>query len=75
MFRGQGGDRHENFSDTPDVALVNAAVANVARQVYGRSGVRCPPSYFYAEVRRNTFVALPGNVPADQRALRHGAMS
>ena len=30
-------------------------------------------AYFYAEVRRNTFVELQGNVPADQRALRHGA--
>ena len=36
VFRAQGGDRHEYFSDTPDVALVNAAVANVDRQVLSK---------------------------------------
>ena len=92
VFRGQGGDRHEYFSDTPDVALVNAAVANVARQVCQSDTVAAVfdvrRAYLYAEVKRNTFVELLDNVPADQRAsrvgklhkaldrqLRHGAMS
>ena len=78
MFRGQGGDRHEYFSDTPDVALVNAAVANVARQVCQSDTVAAVfdvrRAYFYADVKRNTFVALPDNVPADQRASRVGKL-
>ena len=61
VFRGQGGDRYEYFSDTPDVALINAAVANVVFDVRR--------AYFYAEVKRNTFVELPDNGPAYQRAL------
>ena len=63
-----------NFSDTLDVALVNAAVANVARQVCqcdtvaALFDVRRP--YFFAEVKRNTFVALPG-----QRARRPACLA
>ena len=72
VFRGKGGDSHEYFSDTPDVALVNAAVANVARQVCQSDTVAAVfdvrRAYFHAEVKRNTFVELPDKVPADQRA-------
>ena len=72
VFRGQGGDRYEYFSDTPDVALINAAVANVALQVCQSDTVAAVfdvrRAYFYDEVKRNTFVELQDNGPADQRA-------
>ena len=34
-FRGRGGDKHELFSETPDLALVKAVVAHAARRAEG----------------------------------------
>ena len=36
-FRGWGGDRHEYFSDSPDLALVKAVTAHTGRRA-GRRG-------------------------------------
>ena len=77
-FRGRCGDKHEYFSETPDLALVKAVIAHAARWaehedvVVALCDVR--RAYFYAEERRDTFVELPDFVPAEFRATHVGKL-
>ena len=73
-FRGRCGDKHEYFSETPDLAMVKAVIAHAARwaehedvlvAVFDVLG-----AYFYAEEKRDTFVELPDCIPAEFRATR-----
>ena len=62
-FRGRCGDKHEYFSETPDLALVNAVIAHAARLAESEDIVvtvfDVRRAYFYAEEKRDTFVELP----------------
>ena len=77
-FRGRCVDKHEYFSETPDLALVKAVIAHAARwterkdTVVGVCDVR--RAYFYAEENRDTFVELPDYVPAEFRASHVGKL-
>ena len=77
-FRGRGGDKHECFSETLDLALVKAVIAHAAQwaepvdTVVAVFDVRL--AYFYAEEKRDTFVELPDNVPAEFRASHVGKL-
>ena len=78
VFRGRCGDKHEYFSETPDLALVKAVIAHAARQAENEDvvvavfGVR--RAYFYAEERRDAFVELPDYVPAEFRTTHVGKL-
>ena len=56
-FRGRCGDKHEYFSETPDLALVKAVVAHAARLVESEDIVVAVVdvwrAYFYAEEKRD----------------------
>ena len=58
-FRGQCGDKHEYFSETPDLALVKAVIAHAARLAESEDIVVAVfdvrRAYFYAEEKRDTF--------------------
>ena len=76
-FRGRCGDKHEYFSETPDLALVKAVIAHAARLagediVVAVFDVR--RAYFYAKEKRDTFVELPFYVPAEFRAAHVGKL-
>ena len=62
-FRGRCGDKHEYFSETPDLALLKAVIAHAALRAESED-----IAYFYAEEKRDTFVELPDYVPAEFRA-------
>ena len=77
-FRGRCGDKHEYFSETPDLAMVKAVIAHAARwaehedvlvAVFDVRG-----AYFYAEEKRDTFVELPDCMPAEFRATHVGKL-
>ena len=73
-FRGQGGDRHEYFSDTLDSALVKALVAHAAWLAAlcdtAAAVFFVRRAHFHAEEKRNTFVELLDFVLADMRGLQ-----
>ena len=58
-FRGRCGDKHEYFSETPDLALVKAVIAHAARRAESEDIVVAVfdvrRAYFYAEEKRDTF--------------------
>ena len=59
-FRGQCGDKHEYFSETPDLALVKAVIAHAARLAESEDIVVAVfdvrRASFYAEEKRDTFL-------------------
>ena len=77
-FRGRYGDKHEYFSETPDLALVKAVIAHAARRaeiediVVAVFDVR--RAYFHEEEKRDTFVELPDYVPAEFRTTHVGKL-
>ena len=77
-FRGLCGNKHEHFSETPDLALVKAVIAHAARRaeteyiVVAVFDVR--RAYFYAEEKRDIFVQLPDYVPAEFRTAHVGML-
>ena len=77
-FRGRCGDKHEYFSETPDLALVKAVIAHAARLTESEDTVVAVfdvrRAYFYAEKERDTFVELPDYVPADFRTTHVGKL-
>ena len=77
-FRGRCGDKHEYFSETPDLALVKAVIAHAARLAEGEDIVVAVfdvrRAYFYAKEKRDTFVELPYYVPAEFRAALVGKL-
>ena len=76
-FRGCG-DKHEYFSETPDLALVKAVIAHAARWAEREDVVVAVfdvrRAYFYAEEKRDTFVELPDYMPAEFRATHVGKL-
>ena len=68
-FRGRSGDKHEYFSESPDLALVKAVIAHAARRAESEDIVVAVfdvrRAYFHAEEKRDTFVELPDYVPAE----------
>ena len=77
-FSGRCGDKHEYFSETPDLALVKAVIAHAARLAESEDIVVAvfdvQRAYFYAEEKRDTFVELPDYVPAEFRATHVGKL-
>ena len=77
-FRGRCGDKHEYFSETPDLALVKAVITHAARRAEGEDIVVAMfdvrRAYFYAEEKRDTFVELSDYVPAEFRTTRVGKL-
>ena len=77
-FRGLCGDKHEYFSETPDLALVKTVIAHAARwaergeTVVAVFDVR--PAYFHAEEKRDTIVELADHVPAEFSASHVGKL-
>ena len=71
-FHGRCGDKHEYFSETPDLALVKAVIAHAAWLAESEDIVVAVfdvrRAYFHAEDKRDTFVELPDYVPAEFRA-------
>ena len=67
--RGRCGDKHEYFSETPDLALVKVVIAHAAWLAESEDIVVAvsdvPRAYFHAEEKRDTFVELPDCVPAE----------
>ena len=72
----RGGDRHEYFFETRDVALVKAVIAHAVRLVAQCDAVRAVfdvrRTYFYAKEEHGLVRRAPRNVPADVRALHGG---
>ena len=69
------GDRHQYFSETPDLALVKDVVARAARQA-GQSNTVAAVfdvrrAYFHAEEHRDTLVELP-DIMGDLRQALYG---
>ena len=68
-FRGRCGDKHEYFSETPDLALVKTVIAHAARRAESEDVVVAVfdvrRAYFHAEENRDTIVKLPDHVPAE----------
>ena len=77
-FRGRCGDKHENFSETPDLAVVKAVIAHEARRAENENIVVAVfdvrRAYFYAEEKRDTFVEFPDYVPAEFRTTHVGKL-
>ena len=77
-FHGRCGDKHEYFSETPDLALVKAVIAPAARRAESEDIVVAVfdvrRAYFYAEEKRDTFVELPDYVPAEVRTTHVGKL-
>ena len=76
--RSRYGDKHEYFSETPDLALVKAVIAHAARRAEGGDIVVAVfdvrRAYVYAEDKRDTFVELPDYVPAEFRTTHVGKL-
>ena len=77
-FRGRCGDKHEYFSETPDLASVKAVIAHAARRAESEDIVVAVfdvrRAYFYAEEKRDTFVELPDYLPAAFRTTQVGKL-
>ena len=77
-FRGRCGDKHEHFSETPDLALVKAVIPHAARRAESEDLVVAVfdvrRAYFYAEEERDTFVELPDHAPAELRTTHVGKL-
>ena len=77
-FLGRCGDKHEYFSEAPDLALVKAVIAHAARLTESEDIVVAVfdvrRAYFYAEEKRDTFVELPDCVSAEFRARHVGKL-
>ena len=77
-LRGRCGDKHEYFSEAPDLALVKAVIAHAARRAESEDIVVAVfdvrRAYFYAEEKRDTFVELPHYVPAEFRTTHVGKL-
>ena len=77
-FRGRCGDKHEYFSETPDLALVKAVIAHAARWAEHEGVVVAVfdvrRAYSYAQEQRDTFVELPHHMPAEFRATHVGKL-
>ena len=77
-FRGRCGDKHEYFSETPDLASVKAVIAHAARRAESEDTVVAVfdvrRAYFYAEEKRDTLVELPDYVPAEFRTTHVGKL-
>ena len=77
-FRRRCGDKHEYFSETPDLALVKVVIAHAARRAEGEDIVvvvfDVRRAYFHAEEKRDTFVELPDYVPAEFRTMHVGKL-
>ena len=77
-IRGRCGDKHEYFSETPDLSLVKAVIAHAAWLAESEDIVVAVfdvgRAYFYSEEKRDTFVELPDYVPAECRATRVGKL-
>ena len=75
---GRCGDKHEYFSETPDVALVKAVIAHAARRPEGEDIVVAVldvrRAYFHAEEKKDTFVELLDYVPAEFRTTHVGQL-
>ena len=75
-IRCRGGDKHECFSETPDLALVKAVVAHAARWAEHEdvfvAAFDVRRAYFHAEEKRDIFVELPHYMPAEFRATHVG---
>ena len=75
-FRGRCGDKHEYFSETPDLALVKALIAHAARLAESEDIVVAVfdvrRAYFYTEEKRDIFVEMPDYVPAEFQATHAG---
>ena len=58
-FHGRCGDKHEYFSETPDLALVKAVIGHAARRAESKDIVvpvfNVRRAFFYAEEKRDTF--------------------
>ena len=71
------GDKHEYFSETPDLALVKAVIAHAARRAVSEDVVVAvfdvQRAYFYAKEKRDAFVELPDYVPAAFRTTHVGS--
>ena len=77
-FRGRCGDKHEYFSETPDLALVKAVIPHAALLAKSEDLVVAVfdvrRAYFYAEEKRDTFVELPDHVPVEFRTTHVGKL-
>ena len=77
-FRGRCGDKHEYFSETPDLASVKAAIAHAARRAESEDIVVAvfdvQRACFYAEEKRDTSVELSDYVPAEFRTVHVGKL-
>ena len=77
-FRGRCGDKHEYFSETPDLALVKAVIARAARRAESEDIVIAVfdvwRAYFYAEEKRDTFVELLDYEPAEFQTTHVGKL-
>ena len=77
-FRGRCGDKHEYFSETPDLALVKAVIPHAALLAKSEDLVVAVfdvrRAYFYAEEKRDTFVELPDHVAAEFRTTHVGKL-
>ena len=77
-FRGRCGDKHEYFSETPDLTSVKAVIAHAARRAESEDIVVAVfdvrRAYFHAEEKRDTFVDLPDYVPAEIRTTHVGKL-
>ena len=76
--RGRCGDKHEYFSETPDLALVKTSIAHAARLAESEDIVVAvfdvQRAYLYAEEKRDTSVELSDCVPAEFRATHVGKL-
>ena len=76
-FRGRCDDKHEYFSERPDLALIKAVIAHAARRAESEDIVVAVfdvwRAYSYAEEKRDTFVELPDCVPAEFRTTHVGS--
>ena len=77
-FRRRCGDKHEYFSETPDLASVKALIAHSARRAESEDIVMSVfdvrRSYFFAEEKRDIFVKLLDYVLAEFRTTHVGKL-
>ena len=77
-WRGRCGDKHEYFSETPDLALVKAVIAHAPRLAESEDIVVAVfdvrRAHFYGEDKKDTFVELPDYVLVDFRTTHVGKL-
>ena len=77
-FRGRCGDKHEYFSETPDLTSIKAVIAHAPRRAQSEDIVVAVfdvrRAYLFAEEKRDTFVELPDYVPAEFRTTHVGKL-